>query len=144
MATSTTSRTTPESGGTETTSSAGAPAGTTTTPTSGGTTAPTSGGAAPPDDGKDPAKAARDEAAVLAEATARGANLAQPGAQVGKLSGAMYAEALGQKTVRMMFPQALSVTLQDYTMISFEGGIQDVPESLVDHPYLKAHGVKSA
>ena len=90
---------------------------------------------------KDPVQAAKDEAAVLAEAEAKGANLAKPGTQaIGKVTGAMYAEAHGEGTVKMNFPEAMSLTLPDYTMISFDPGIQEVPASVADHEYLKAQG----
>jgi hypothetical protein len=46
-----------------------------------------------------------------------------------------------KKTVTMVFPRAVLLTLQDASRILFPEGTNEVPLSLVDHFYLKAHGV---
>jgi hypothetical protein len=42
----------------------------------------------------------------------------------------------------MNFPSAVTLTRDDYTQVHFPAGIQDVPEALAGHDYLKARGVR--
>src|SRR6516162_11385471 len=90
-----------------------------------------------------PAERARqDEAAVKAQAEALGAGMPAPGSTpTGTLTGAQAAEAKGEGTVKMNFPNAFTLTL-DYGApgIFFPVGINEVPRSLTDHPYVKANG----
>lgn len=54
-------------------------------------------------------------------------------------------EALpGEPTVTMLFPHAVNLT-HDVTrqVIKFSAGVNEVPESLADHSYLAAHGVRA-
>lgn len=54
-------------------------------------------------------------------------------------------EALpGEPTVTMLFPHAVNLT-HDVTrqVIKFNAGVNEVPESLADHSYLAAHGVRA-
>jgi|SRR5215469_2179288 len=89
------------------------------------------------------ARAAAEEKAIRDEAEAKTAGLPTPGsAPVGKIDGKMYADAHGEGTVKMLIPEAFSLTLDDLSMISFESGVQEVPASVAQHPYLKAQGVK--
>jgi len=46
-----------------------------------------------------------------------------------------------EETVTMMFPHHVRLTLQDHSVMEFNPGPQQVPVSLKDHWYLKAHGV---
>lgn len=46
-----------------------------------------------------------------------------------------------EKTVTMTFPRKVRVTTRD-GLIDFPAGVQEVPEHLADHPYLKHSGVK--
>lgn len=48
----------------------------------------------------------------------------------------------GEATRLMMFPHDLLVTLADHTRVQFRKGIERVPESMVDHFYLRVNGVK--
>lgn len=49
----------------------------------------------------------------------------------------------GESTVTMMFPHEVSVNLDEYAgLIKFPKGIQQVPESLKNHWYLRQNGVK--
>lgn len=47
------------------------------------------------------------------------------------------------KTIPMIFPRPIRLTLNDYTFIHFETGINDVPTELAGHWYLKAHAVQA-
>jgi hypothetical protein len=81
------------------------------------------------------------EAATLAEAESKTAHLPQPGMPV---TGALTpAQAAGDgPTVKMNFPTAVTLTRDDYTQVHFPAGIQEVPDELAGHPYLKARGVR--
>jgi hypothetical protein len=81
------------------------------------------------------------EAATLAEAESKTAHLPQPGMPVtGALTPAMAAG--DGPTVKMNFPTAVTLTRDDFTQVHFPAGIQDVPDELAGHPYLKARGVR--
>lgn len=45
-------------------------------------------------------------------------------------------------TTDMLFPVPVTLTLDHHTQLQFKAGVQAVPDALVRHPYLKAHGVK--
>jgi len=47
----------------------------------------------------------------------------------------------GEGLVKMQFDRPITLTMPDYRTIRFNAGIQEVPESLADDPYLKANGV---
>jgi hypothetical protein len=47
-----------------------------------------------------------------------------------------------EPTVTMVFPKEVRLTLPDHSVVRFEAGPQEVPESLIDNWYLKANGVK--
>lgn len=51
-------------------------------------------------------------------------------------------EQSGEKTVTMMFPQAVTLTTNDHQRISFTPGVHQVPESLASHEYLRLNGAK--
>jgi hypothetical protein len=48
----------------------------------------------------------------------------------------------GEDTVTMVFPQAVRLTANDGRVVDFKPGVQEVPESLADHSYLRLNGVK--
>ena len=50
-------------------------------------------------------------------------------------------DSLHEPTVAMKFEKRITLTMQNGKRIVFEKGVQSVPESLVDHYYLKANGV---
>lgn len=67
------------------------------------------------------------------------------------LAGAAHTEAKtadealpGEPTVTMLFPNPVNLT-HDVTrqVIKFNAGVNEVPESLSEHPYLAAHGVRA-
>jgi hypothetical protein len=45
-----------------------------------------------------------------------------------------------EPTVKMNFPHPVILTLEGYRMVRFEAGVQDVPQSMADNPYLEANG----
>jgi hypothetical protein len=47
----------------------------------------------------------------------------------------------GESMVKMTFDRPVTLTMPDYRTVRFPAGIQEVPESLADDPYLKANGV---
>lgn len=47
-----------------------------------------------------------------------------------------------EPTAMMIFPQPLTLAINHQTIVPFQAGPQEVPTSLIDHPYLKANGVK--
>lgn len=51
------------------------------------------------------------------------------------------AKAAGEKTVPLVFPRPVNLTVEFGRVIAFAKGINEVPENLVNHWYLKAHGV---
>lgn len=57
-------------------------------------------------------------------------------------SGLAHPSIVPGETTPMEFPHRVILTLPGYIRVEFLPGIQAVPESLVDHPYLKANGVK--
>jgi hypothetical protein len=92
----------------------------------------------------DPARDIAEQQKMRDEAEAKTATLPLPGTQVvGRISGEQYAEANGEKTAKMHFPNALTLTTDKIEMVTFGEGVQEVPESLKDHPYLKASGVRA-
>jgi len=48
----------------------------------------------------------------------------------------------GEDTVTMVFPRAVRLTANDGRVVDFKPGVQEVPESLADHSYLKLNGAK--
>lgn len=46
------------------------------------------------------------------------------------------------KTVTMIFPHQIHLRETHHTRHTFKAGVNEVPEHLVDHPYLKVQGVK--
>jgi hypothetical protein len=52
------------------------------------------------------------------------------------------AVAPGEGTVTMVFPQPVNLTTNDNRLVRFNAGINEVPESLADHQYLRLSGVK--
>lgn len=46
------------------------------------------------------------------------------------------------KTVTMIFPHQIHLRESHHTRHTFKAGVNEVPEHLVDHPYLKVQGVK--
>lgn len=58
------------------------------------------------------------------------------------LTGVEAIRARAEKTVTMIFPRPVLLTLNDHSRISFPAGTQEVPESLANHQYLKRSGVK--
>lgn len=46
-----------------------------------------------------------------------------------------------EKTVTMVFPRRCLLAVSHSEKIEFKEGVNEVPAHLVDHPYLKAHGV---
>lgn len=48
----------------------------------------------------------------------------------------------GEGTVTMIFPRDVKVTQDDRVQVQFRKGIQEVPEHLADHWYLKANKVE--
>jgi hypothetical protein len=54
-------------------------------------------------------------------------------------------DLMSEKTVTMFFPQPVVLTLSGplkFKRVRFGVGVQEVPESLADHAYLKAHGAQ--
>lgn len=49
-----------------------------------------------------------------------------------------------EKLVKMIFPKRVTLTLANHLRLDFNPGVQDVPESLTGHWYLKANGVVRA
>lgn len=47
-----------------------------------------------------------------------------------------------EPTVTMVFPRRVLLTLPGYKRVDFPAGVHEVPQSLVDHPYLKDNGAK--
>lgn len=47
----------------------------------------------------------------------------------------------GPKT-KMIFPKKVKILVDGHRFIEFPAGVQDVPNGLTEHWYLKAHGVK--
>jgi hypothetical protein len=87
------------------------------------------------------ARAQREERAARDEAEAKTAHLPAPGTPVqGPQSGAQYAAAHGEDTVKMNFPTPVTLTLPDYTQMHFPAGVQEVPASVAEDPYLAASG----
>jgi hypothetical protein len=86
-------------------------------------------------------RAQQEEDAARAEAESKTAHLPQPGEpRQAALTGADVAEE-GEKLVKMNFPHAVTVTLPGYRSVYFPAGIQEVPASMVEHPYLADNGV---
>ena len=50
--------------------------------------------------------------------------------------------AKGEKTVQMVSPRAFRLQLDNFHKVQIHQGLNEVPESLVEHPYLKDNGVK--
>lgn len=50
----------------------------------------------------------------------------------------------GTKTVNLVFPRSVTLTLNDGRRVQFPPGVNAVPEEYADHFYLKAHGVQRA
>lgn len=87
------------------------------------------------------AKAQAEEEAARAEAEAKTAHLPQPGTP--RRPPMTGAEAAGEdeKMVKMNFPHPVTITLPGYIPVHFPAGVQDVPESIVEHGYLADNGV---
>lgn len=85
-------------------------------------------------------RAAREEAEAREAAEAATAHLPRQGEQ--RTPAMTAAEAApGERTVKMDFPHPVTLTLSGYRMVRFGSGVQDVPVSMVDEPYLKDSGV---
>lgn len=90
------------------------------------------------------ARAAAEEAAVLAEAEAASAVLPTPHSDIPRPpTGAEAAEEAGEDTIKMYVPSGFTLIKDDLSMIHFPTGIQEVPVSVADHPYLAAQGVRA-
>jgi hypothetical protein len=86
-------------------------------------------------------QAHRDEEQTRDAAEAKTADLPLPGSpDGGRATGASWAKAHGEGTVKMMIPNGFTLTTDDYQGVDFKAGIDEVPASMVDHPYLKAQG----
>lgn len=46
-----------------------------------------------------------------------------------------------EETVTMTFPAPVILTMDDHRRVRFPAGVQEVPERLANHPYLRANGV---
>jgi hypothetical protein len=46
----------------------------------------------------------------------------------------------GEPTVTMVFPKPVLLTLPGYRRVQFKAGVNQVPQSLADHEYLKLSG----
>lgn len=44
--------------------------------------------------------------------------------------------------IKMIFPKKVRILVDGHRFVDFPAGVQEVPEGLSDHWYLKAHGVK--
>lgn len=51
-------------------------------------------------------------------------------------------DELDGDTVTMLFPVKVTLTLDNHNSITFGPGVNEVPEELQDHWYLKSHGVQ--
>jgi hypothetical protein len=91
---------------------------------------------------KDRRIAAAEERAIRTQAEARTAHLPGPGEPYQPPLTPAQAAALGEPMVRMVFPGIVTLTLPGYRMVRFEAGVQDVPASLVDDPYVLASGAR--
>jgi hypothetical protein len=96
-----------------------------------------------------PSAADTDETAKkAAEAEAEQAKAAeqQPGAPGGisvtQPPQAAAAAFAGLETTTMVFPKRVTLQHKPGQLAVFDAGTQEVPNDLVDHPYLKANGVK--
>jgi hypothetical protein len=47
----------------------------------------------------------------------------------------------GEKFVTAISPRAFTLTLDDHTKVEVQAGTQELPESIANHWYSKAHGV---
>lgn len=56
--------------------------------------------------------------------------------------GNLAARAMGEGTRTMVFPRAIILTLDDFSRIEFKSGVNEVPESLLEHDYLLAAGME--
>lgn len=52
-------------------------------------------------------------------------------------------QAAEEGTVTMIFKKPVRLTLDDNSQVHFPAGASEVPESLADHWYLRAHGVRA-
>lgn len=87
--------------------------------------------------------ALQEEMAYRQQAEQATANLPTPGGPItGAMTGQQYAEQMGEKTVKMHFPRAFTLTGPGYAQVHFAAGIQEVPESLLEDPYLVRQGAK--
>lgn len=85
-------------------------------------------------------RAQKEEAETRAAAEAATAHLPKQGDPRQPPMSAAEA-APDEATTKMNFPHPVTLTLPGYRMVHFPEGIQEVPESMVDHEYLAAHGV---
>jgi septal ring factor EnvC (AmiA/AmiB activator) len=87
-------------------------------------------------------KAQREEQEARDEAEAKTAHLPRQGEPRQKPMTPAESAAPGEKTVKMNFPVGgVTLTLPGYRMVHFPEGVQDVPESLVEHDFFKDSGV---
>ena len=87
--------------------------------------------------------AMQEEIALRQAAETATANLPTPGGPVtGAMTGAAFAEQAGEGTVKMHFPRAFTYTGPGFTQVHFPAGIQEVPESVAEDPYVIRQGGK--
>jgi septal ring factor EnvC (AmiA/AmiB activator) len=89
-------------------------------------------------------QARQDEEKARDEAEAQTAHLPKQGEPRQKPMTPAEVAAPGEGTRKMQFPVGgVTLTLPGYRMVHFPEGIQEVPESLVEHEYFKAHDVRT-
>lgn len=81
-------------------------------------------------------QAQHDEEEARRQAEAATAHLPRQGDPKRRPMTGAEAKAPGEATVKMNFPHPVTLTLTGYRTVHFPAGVQEVPESMIDEPYL--------
>lgn len=91
------------------------------------------------------ARAAKAKPAASAEEAPQqtaGESLAQVTGTKTTVGDLLDSDEFTGNTTTMVFPKKVRLTLDTYNYVDFDAGIQEVPDEIADHWYLKAHGVQ--